>query len=459
MSNFAQLLGTGYQVPLIPLPHEPAFCTFSSSTSLFLFNHQKALIGEFGNGNGSEGRTGGTFNQNVATIPATNSPTGYAATGHVSMHGHVHAALQPGLLAQNTATNGIYTNYQYSHAGTTVSGVHNSRSTGVWANKTKRDNLCFQRYTALENTGGGFTMCNTQISRFGWGAISIPVSQSPLLTSPNNSFTTARNYGLIGYNETTKWLVVADSNGTTTPTYYIYKNVSPPTYQNCLDDSFWSATNIVHGSRITSTAGTLPSAGEAYDYQHFKIIPLDDGNIRVVYKCVSATLRTFLLTGNSGLTSTTWTKGSEATISLTTSYHSGNGHLFDALTHFTSYDGKYTVCITQYQGYCTGMAAYMIRHTDGKYFKINFADSSSAFTSTMIGASTWLVGVGTNTDGTGLNVYQYNLQQIFDTGVAEATDVSTYYSAGYVDVPAASTSYGGLWQVVSPIPAYIKGAY
>lgn len=451
MSSLALLSASNYPASLIPLAHEPAFAVYSTANSVWVMNHHKVLIGEYH----SAGDISNQFNASVATQLSTTTPAGYAFLGSCSMHGHAHLPLTPQVHGNHTSTGfGRFAPVNPSHNWVIMNGIHNSRSTGVWANKTKRDNLCLQRF---ENTGNvGYTFSGTQVAHVGWGAIDNPLTSSRMFSSGNNSFNANTSYGLIGYNETSKMLCVAGHAASGSITMYVYKNVAAPNYQTCMDGTFWSASNIVHGSRITVSFSI--TVADILDYQHFKIIPLDDGNIRIVNKHQGNSIRTFLLTGNSGLTSTSWTKGAEATQATTTSYHDSASTSHDALTHLTTYDGKYTVCMTPYYYYGCGMSAIVVRHSDGKYYKIGHTNTSTGFTASMIGANTFLVCHGTNFDGgAAAGLYEYNLGMIYGTATAEATDITTYYITGVADSPTASTSYGGIFPVVSTVPIQVKG--
>lgn len=447
-ANLTTFAGANYTVPLIPSAYEPAFCTASTSSVIFLYSHNKQFIGYI-NIAGGEFYNTGNWNGSWSSTPSSSSSWSLAGTAQAGPHGHHYISFAPGFDSNNRST--IYYTQSYQGNQNYYYGSLNSMCTGVWVNKTKRDNLCLQRIN-------GFNSYNyrTQISSLGSGALMGPLTSTGDMTGGTstgiaNGYNTGQSFGLVGYNETTGWWVNGQYNGSTA-TLYIYKNIPAPQMSVGLGDTYWS--NFNHGTKLTTTF-TLPSTSN-YDQYHWKIIPLDNGNIMVVTKTESSSVNLTLLTGNSGLNSTTWTASNIATSSTTTSYHQSIWQ--DNLPALVSYDGKYVFVFSQYYYYFSGIAGFVIRVSDGKYLNFNYGDTTYSWNPVMIGASNMIVSYGANSDGgSGQYIYEYDLKYGMEA-LAQGTNFYNYAN-GYpnIDNPSSSTCYPMIWTVPSLIPRFAKG--
>lgn len=454
MSNLAQFVGYR-DIPLIPDFDEPAFCTSGyGQNPIFIYNHNCQMI-QYGNWPGGEMSTTTYFNQNWNSPPSSNSSFSYAGTALAGPHGHLFASSV--MQMSTNANQSVYLGSVHSGSGTYY-GAMNSQSTGVWVNKTKRDNLCIQRVNS------GYTSYNyaTQISTVGFGALFNPITSTRAFSGVGpgvaNGYNTSESYGLIGYNELTKMWVVAGTAAAGSNTLYVYKNVNAPTLANSNNQTFWNQFN--HSTKI-SVPFTFTTYNDSRDYQHYKLIPLDDGNIALISKYAQNDIRYTLFTGNNGVDSTSWTYNTTplATISTTTSYHNSNNTQMDALPAMVSYDGRYVVVFTQYYYYYSGLCAFVIRVSDGQARKINIADTTYAYNPVFVQANTLLVGYGVNADGAaGMTLYNYDLDYIFAT-TSNYADVTVSQTTTKVELPYTTTQYPMIWSAQSYLPNFIRGVF
>lgn len=445
MASLTTFAGANYTVPLIPAAHEPAFFTASTSTPIFAFNHNKQFCGYY-SPSGGEFQSSATWNASWSTQGSSQNTWNMAMTTLAGPHGHHYVGVVP---AYDTNSGSVYYAQGYQTGQNYLYGGTNSMCTGVWVNKTKRDNLCIQRANQTASY-----IYRTQIASLGYGALMAPLSATGDMTGATtagtaNGYNTNTSYGLVGYNETTKMWVVGQQVSGTSVQVFVYKNVPAPTMENA--STYWS--NFNHSTKISVTF-TIPGSA-AFDPYHWKIIPLDNGNIAIISKTQASAITYQLLTGNNGVDSTSWTASTLQSISITTSYH--NQVWQDALPTFVSYDGKYVFVYTQYYYYASGMMGFLIRVSDGKRVTIQNATSSLAFSAVMIGASNMITSVSNNSDGgQGITLYEYDLGYLMDA-YSDGSDVTSYYTTTYVDNPSASTTYPMIWTAVSPIPRFNKG--
>lgn len=460
MSNLAQFAGYR-EIPLIPNPSEPAFVVGAYGTSgTYVYSHNFQMLG-LGLDPSSEFTSSTYYSSNWNGTPSSNSSWSYAGTTHASMHGYIYASTAPGMDTNYGYSYMCFGNYSYGR----YCGVVNSTTTGVWVNKTKRDNLCLQRGNFMSEYGNGQYLTRTCISQLGFGAYFSPISSTQDMTGASatgvaNGYTNNASYGLIGYNETTKMLVVGNSTGASTnaSSFYVYKNVSPPTLANANNNTFWSQLN--HGSKILVTF-TFPAYNDTVDYQHYKLIPLDNGNIALIYKYANGWIGYRLFVGNDGVNSTSWTRNASDTVqvSTTTSYHSSNFGEQDSLPFTVSYDGKYVFVYTQYYYYLSGICGMIIRVSDGQARVINITDSNYAYSPVMINANDMIISYGVNSDGSeGQYLYCYDIPYLFEVTASNA-DVTSYRNVTRVNTYYTSTNYGMIWSAQSYLPNFIRGVF
>lgn len=458
MSNLTQFAGYR-EIPLIPNPSEPAFSVGAYGTSgMYVYSHNFQMLGLALDPSG-EFTTGSYYSSNWNSTPSSSSSWTYAGTSHSSMHGYHYATTPPSMDTNYSYSYGCFGNYSYGR----YLGVVNSVTTGVWVNKTKRDNLCIQRGSYMTDFGNGQYLTRTCISQLGFAAYFNPISSTQDLTGASatgvaNGYVNNTSYGLIGYNETTKMLVVGNTTSSGTSTFYVYKNVNPPTLANANNNTFWSQLN--HGTKIT-VSFTFPASNDNTDFQQYKLIPLDNGNIALVYKYASGWIGYRLFVGNDGVNSTSWTRNASDTVqvSTTTSYHSSNFDTQDSLPFTVSYDGKYVFVYTQYYYYLSGLCGIMIRVSDGQARVFNYSDSSYAYSPVMINANEMIISYGVNSDGSeGQYLYCYDIPYLFEVTSAN-TDVTSLRNTTRVNVYYTSTNYGMIWATPSYLPNFIRGVF
>jgi hypothetical protein len=461
MSSLTQF--TGFRdIPLTPTYSEPAFCVSGyGQQPIWMYNQSNQMTNYYDWAGGEMVTTGSYFNSNWSSSVSTNSTWTVAGTTLASMHGHLFTSATPTVDCGSIAAGGAYLNGNNQNSGTYY-GSLNSVSTGVWVNKTKRDNLCIQRVN--NGTNYGSYLYSTQISTYGYGAYFCPITSTRSMTGSSaegiaNGYNTTRSYGTVGYNETTKmWVIGANAAGGSGDTFYVYKNINPPTVANCNNGSFWSQFN--HGTKITVTFN-FPSVNETLDYQHFKLIPLDNGNIAMIYKNAQTSINYRLFVGNAGVDSTSWTMNPSdtATVSTTTSYHNSSFAQHDFLPVIVSNDGQYLCVFTQYYYYQAGICGFFIRVSDGSARIIYFSDSSYAYNPIAMQKNEFYVGYGVNADGgAGMQFFRYDPEYLFATTAAN-TDVSGLYSYIGVDLPYTSTQYPMVWTQPSYLPNFIRGVF
>jgi hypothetical protein len=450
-SNLTTLAGANFNVPLIPAAHEPAFCTASTSSIIYMWNQSKQLIGYYNTASG-EFYNSTNWNGSWSSTPSSNSTFSIAGTSQAGPHGHNYLSITPGFDTNNRST--IYYTQGYQVGTNYLLGSYNQRSTGLWVNKTKRDNLCIQRINGQETY-----LWRTQVSTLGYGALMTPMTSTGTLTGGTaaglaNGYTTNVNLGLVGYNETTQWWINGDvpASGSTC-TLYLYKNIAAPSMTTNLDSTYWDQFN--NSTKITITFTHPNSQGSSLDFQCWRILPLDNGNIVIISKTNGSTINYTLLTGNNGLNSTTWTVTNPGTNSTTTSY---NNTWQENMPTFVTNDGKYVVVYTQYYYYYSGWIGFIIRVSDGSCRKITHSDTSYSYNSVMLGDNKMIISYGTNSDGgTGQVLYEYDIGYLFDAYTSNFQTVTSYYTTTYIDNPSASTTYPMIWTVPSLLPRFNKG--
>lgn len=457
MSNLSQFAGYR-EVPLIPDFDEPGFATSGyGQNPIWLYNQSAQMQGYY-NWPDSEHPSSSYFNASWNSAPGSSGSWTYAGTTLCGPHGHLYTSITPPV--NTNARNTLYLNASRSIASTYY-GVLNSQATGIWVNKTKRDNLCIQR--ANNPNDYGSYLSRTQISMLGYGAYFAPITSTMAFSGYGsgvaNGYDATKSYGCIGYNETTKMFVVTGSAASSTGcTLFVYKNTNAPTLANTNDQTFWNQFN--HSTKITINF-TFPTYNDTHDYQHYKLIPLDNGNIALIAKIAHSYIGYWLFTGNNGVNSTSWTLNASPvwTVSTTTSYHDSNFTSFDFLPATVSPDGKYVFVWTQYYYYQSGICGFAIRVSDGKALKLAFTSSSYPMSPVLLQQNTILVGYGANADGgQGMYMLSNSLGVLFDT-LGDGGDMSGYLSDLGVDLPYTSTQYPMIWQQVSYLPNFIRGVF
>jgi hypothetical protein len=449
MSNLITFAGANYNPPLIPAACEAAFCTASTSSNIFIWNHSKQLMGRVSAASG-EMASSGVWNSSWASTPSSSSGWQYAGTSQAGPHGHHYLNMSVSADTAFKATSYYTQNYQYST--NYLMGAINSRATGIWVNKTKRDNLCLQRVNN-QNT----YLYRTQISSLGSGALLAPFTSTGDMTGDTtagtaNGYNTLQTQGLVGYNETTKMWVVGQQVSGASVQVFVYKNISAPSLTS--DSTYWSQFN--HSAKITVNF-SLQSPSDSYDYSSWKIIPLDNGNIVIISKSAGSFINYTLLTGNDGVNSTSWTASSVQNLGITTSYN--NTAWQDNLPAFVTYDGKYVVVYTQYYYYFSGWVGYIIRVSDGKRLTIAHNDTTYSYNSVMIGDNKMMISYGTNSDGgSGQSIFEYDIGYLMDR-YATGTSVVSFYTQTQIDNPSSSTCYPMIWTMPSPVPTYNRGVF
>ena len=457
MTTLSQFSGFR-EIPLIPDPNEPAyFTTGYGQANPFLFNHNHQFVGIYST-NGGECTASTYPTQNWNSTPSSNSGWTYASTTFASMHGYSYITAMASVETGASYLGGMYYSYNWFNGGN-FNGNCNSQITGVWVGKTKRDNLCIQRANSVDEYSTTFS--TTQISTAGYGAIRCPITSTRAFNGVgSNGYSNNRSYGVVGYNETTKMWVVGDvlPTSASAASLKVYKNVQAPTLANTNDQTLWDQFN--HSAKI-NVPYTAPSMQATHDYQHFKVFPLDNGNIAMIYKYEGTSINYRLFVGNDGVNSTSWTlNGSNtASISTTTSYHDSQFTTQDSLIALTSYDGQYVFVFTQYYYYFSGICGFVIRVSDGQVRKITHTDTTYSYTPAMIQADKMVMCRSVNTDGgAGNYLYQYDFAKLFGENT-DNTDVTSQYQDVRVDNPYTSTCYPMIWTAQSYLPNFVRGVF
>ncbi len=408
---------------------------------------------------GGEMETSSYFNQNWNSQPSSNNGWQYAGTTLTGMHGHMFTNAT---ISSETLTASSMSITGVNQPSGSIYGCLNSQSTGIWVNKTKRDNLCIQRANNASDYSSYIS--TTQISTVGYGAFFTPISStrdfSGYGNGPTNGYNTTRSYGCVGYNETTKmWVIAANAANGAGATINVYKNINPPTLANTNDQTFWNQFN--HSSKITITF-TTPSVTATHDYQHYKLIPLDNGDIALVWKQEGTSIRYFMFVGNAGVNSTSWTFSGTAllTINTTTSYHDSDWVNHDFMPAMMSPDGKYVFVWTQYYYYQTGICGMAIRVSDGAVRYINFADSSDSYAPVFLRKNTLCLGYSVNADsGRGQSLYHYDLDNMFVRVATNYGNITNYKVEANIESQYTSTCYPMIWQQTNYLPNFIRGVF
>ena len=458
MSNLTQFSGFR-EIPLTPGYDESAYCTTGYGQQAVMLYNQNSLTTGFYQWPSSEFGSSSYFSANWSSTPSSTSGWNYSGTTLTGMHGHFYCSLNPTI--DTNSSNTVYLTPCIQNTGRFY-GVLNSQASGVWMNKTKRDNLCIQR--ANNPSDYGNNLSRTQISTVGFGAYFAPITSTLAFSGYGsgvaNGYNTTRSYGCIGYNELTKmWVVTGNAVTGAGHTIFVYKNINAPTLANTNDQTFWSQFN--HGTKITITF-TFPTLSDTHDYQHYKLVPLDNGNIAMIVKHAGTNIGYYLFTGNAGVNSTSWTFNSSPifTINTTTSYHDSGWTTGDFLPNMMSPDGKYVFIWTQYYYYQTGICGFAIRVSDGNCLKIQWTDSSYAYSPVFIQQDTLVLGYGVNADsGRGQALFQYNLDELFAQYPTNGTDVTSATVEYNVEKTYTSTDYPMIWQQVSYLPNFIRGVF
>lgn len=450
MSNLTTFAGANYTVPLIPSAYEPAFCTASTNSVVFIWSHNKQFVGQL-NMSGGEYWSSGQWQGNWSGTPSSNSSWQYAGTSQAGPHGHNYLSITPGY--DTNQASAVYYTQGFQNGGNYLYGGTNSRTTGVWVNKTKRDNLCIQQANSVASS-----LFRTQISSLGYGALMSPMLSTGDMTGGttvgvSNGYNTYQTMGLVGYNETTKMWVVGQQTASDSGALrmYVYKNIPAPSMTTNLGDAYWS--NFNQSTKIAIDFSISPNG--TFDTRSWKIIPLDNGNIVVISKQSSGYIQYLLFTGNNGVDSTSWTAGTPVQLGTTTSLNSQTWQ--DNLPAFVTYDGKYVFVCTQYYYYYSGIVGFLVRVSDGKRLYISHTDTSYSMNPVMIGDNKMIISYGQNSDGgTGQALYEYDIGYLMDV-YANDTNVTSYYVNTYIDNPSSSTCYPMIWTMPSPLPRFNKG--
>lgn len=457
MSNLTQFSGFR-DFPLRPDASEPGFATSGySQQPIYVYNQSQDFMAYY-DWVGGEMSTSSVFNANWNSAPSSTGGWTYSGTTLTGMHGHLFANVVTPI--NSNATGQFYLNGNNQNPGTFY-GCLNSQATGVWVNKTKRDNLCIQRANNPSDYGDYFS--RTQISTVGYGAYFAPITSTLAFSGYGsgvaNGYDTSRSYGCIGYNETTKmWAVTGAANSSSGCTIFVYKNINPPTLANTNNQTFWNQFN--HSTKITITF-TFPGYNDTHDYQHYKIIPLDNGNIGMVVKNASSAIYYYLFTGNDGVNSTSWTGPTTLFgISTTTSYHDSQFTTHDFLPAMMSPDGKYVFVWTQYYYYQAGLCGYAIRVSDGQCKKINWSDTTYAYSPVFLQDNNLFLGYGVNSDsGRGMALYSYNLEDMFARYPTDGQSITSAVTEFNVEKPYTSTDYPMIWQQNNYMPNFVRGVF
>ena len=259
-----------------------------------------------------------------------------------------------------------------------------------------------------------------------------------------NNYLTNNKFGMIGYNELTRTLVINENRGGTAMRLHVYTGVAPidptsPTRET------WFA-NLSEASH-TFFDWTAQSAGAAESLYRGVVIPCDSGQIVVVRMEPSsyAMLDRFTPTAQGS-----FTKETTATLSTTTTYGmetaDRNGMRFQI-----SNDGKYVLCYQPYYYYGAGAAVFLVRVSDGKYATLQHNDSTYGRSFAPLRDSDFIMSKSTNADsGAGLYVTHIDAKRVL-ADIADKSDMSSKvpsFTTSMLDTCYHSTNYPYLIPII-----------
>ena len=411
----------------------PAFAVVtmnsSSSWGTVLYNDYLQEVGrqsyyDTTNMQGTVSSTGTEFFNNWYSYGRTNSHISSTDTSYgdgTARCGHL------GHIALGVAPDGSMIGRAGNYAATAL------RNVGVWVNNKTNKNLAL----FMENQYAGVApraiapgrLAGTEGWHLAWTAGKFYAQ---------NNFGTYAKYGMIGYNEKSRTLVINENvNGGTSMRLHAYSDVAPFDI-GASDRRSWFE-NLVEANH-TFYDWTVNSAGYSESLYRGVVIPCDDGKIVVVRMephsyCM---LDRFTPDGSGG-----FTKEATHTLSTTTTYGMDGGDR-NGVRFQISNDGKYVICYQPYYYYGAGAEVFLIRVTDGKYVFVQYQDTSYGRSFAPIRDNDFMVSYSPNSDsGYGIYMSHIDTRNVFDV-IADKSDMSGKvpgFNAYIFDSAYHSTNY------------------
>jgi hypothetical protein len=320
---------------------------------------------EFFNNNHSWGQSDST--------PSTNSSTYGNITSRCGHVGHIALGVGP---------DGTMIGRHPTASSTAL------RNVGVWVNNRTNKNLAL----FLENQYAAISPRSVAMSyRMSYEGNHIAWTNSKFYNQ--NGYGTRNKWGMIGYNEKTRTLVVNENMAAnTTMRLHIYTYVDPiNTDSDIRRDWFENLDEAKH----TTFDWTANNAGNNESYYRGVITPCDDGKIVIIRMAPSsyAMLDRFTPDGAGS-----YTKESTHTLNTTTAYGTEQGTHYGVRFQISN-DGKYVLTYQPYYYYGGGAEIFLIRVADGRYAFLQHQDSSQGRSFAPIRENGFLMTQSTNADG------------------------------------------------------------
>ncbi len=261
------------------------------------------------------------------------------------------------------------------------------RSVGVWVNNRTNRNLAL----FMENQYATISPRSPAMAyRMSYEGNHIAWTNSKFYNQ--NGFGTRNKWGMIGYNEKTRTLVINENlAANTSMRLHIYTDVDPiNTDSNDRRNWFDNIDEANH----TTFDWTANNAGNNESYYRGVIVPCDDGKIIVVRMAPSSYGMLDRFTPNGA---GSFTKESTHTLSTTTAYGTEQGQQY-GLRYQISNDGKYVLTYQPYYYYGAGAEIFLIRVADGRYAFLQHQDSTNGRSFAPIRENGFLMTQSSNSD-------------------------------------------------------------
>ena len=389
---------------------KPAFAIVSMVSSgpwgTLLHNHYLQEITRYHTAVGTGTLGTEFFNNGYYSFGITNS---YASSNSTSYGDITSRCGHLGHLALNVGPTGEMLGRSPSVGGTAL------RNVGVWVNNKTNKNLALFMENQYVSVASRAVMPGSQMSKESW-----QYAWSSDRFYAQNDFTTYNKFGMIGYNEKTRSLVINENrNGSTSMRLHVYTNVAPFDI-NAPDSKSWWDNNILEANH-TFFDWTASSASYTESQYRAVVTPCDDGKITIVRMEPNNYCMLDRFTPD-GLGS--YTKEPTHTLASTTTYGIETG-IYYGLRFQISNDGKYVICYQPYYYYGAGVELFMIRVSDGKYVYLQHQDSSYGRSFAPVRDSDFMLSYSPNSDsGYGIYMSHIDTKNIFDV-IADKGDMSS----------------------------------
>ena len=288
------------------------------------------------------------------------------------------------------------------------------RNVGVWVNNKTNKNLALFMENQYVGVAPRAIAPGRLMGTEGWH-----LAWSATKFYAQNDFGTYAKYGMIGYNEKTRTLVINENtNGGTAMRLHVYANVEPFDISASNRRSWFDNLDEADHTFFDWTAN---SAGYSESLYRGIVTPCDDGKIIIVRMephsyCM---LDRFTPDGAGS-----FTKEATHTLSTTTTYGMEGGDR-NGIRFQISNDGKYVICYQPYYYYGAGAEVFLIRVSDGKYVFLQYQDSSYGRSFAPIRDSDFMLSYSPNSDsGYGIYMSHIDTKNVFEV-IADKGDISS----------------------------------